>query len=150
MTEQAENDGAAVVAFRTPMRLTGDQRRQVKAMFPGWNARHGARRNVWYAYRVGEPRFGAAACGRSYVVRADDIQSLMATLEQQVYLDIGIEFPGWRFRRARTGGWYAYPPRSTDGRLSDVPRLVHAPVLSGLLFSLRILARRGGLASRRP
>jgi hypothetical protein len=150
MTGQAEHDGAAVVAFRTPMRLIADQRRQVRAMFPGWNARYGARRDAWYAYRAGEPRFGAAACGRSYMVRASDIQSLMAALEQQVCLDIWIEFPGWRVRRARTDGWYAYPPRPRDGRLGDVLRLVHAPVLSGLLASLRFLARRDTLVPRRP
>lgn len=145
MTGQLEHDGAAVVAFHTPMRLIGDQRRQVKAMFPWWNARHGARRDAWYACRVGEPRFGAAACGRSYMVRARDIQSLVAALEEQVCVDIQIEFPGWRVRRARMGGWYAYPPRPTGGRLGDVPRLVHAPVLSGLLASLRILASRDAL-----
>jgi hypothetical protein len=150
MTGQAAHDGSAVVAFRSPMRLIGDQRRRVKAMFPGWSARYGGRRDAWYAYRVGEPRFGAAACGRSYMLQAGDIQSLIAALEQQVCLDIRIEFPGWRVRCARTDGWYAYPPRSTDNRLGDVPRLVHAPVLSGLLFSLRILTRRGVLAPRRP
>ena len=150
MTGRPEYGGAAVVAFRAPMRLIGDQRRRVKAMFPGWSARYGARRNAWYAYRVGEPRFGAAACGRSYMLQAGDIQSLIIALEQQVCTDLRIEFPGWRFRSTRTGGWYAYPPRSTDGRPGDVPRLVYAPVLSGLLCSLRILARRGVLAPRRP
>jgi hypothetical protein len=150
MTVETEHDGAAVVAFRSPMRLIGEQRRQVKAMFPGWNARCGARRDTWYAYRPGEPRFGAAARGRSYMLQADDIQSLVIALEQQVYLDIKIEFPGWRVRRARAGDWYAYPPRPTDGCLGGVPRLVHAPALSGLLSSLQILARQAAPAPRRP
>jgi hypothetical protein len=143
--ERAESDGAAVVSFRTPTRMIGDQCRQVKAMFPGWNARHGARRDAWYACRVGEPQFGTAACGRSYMVRARDIQSLVAALEEQVCVDIRIEFPGWRVRRADTDGWYSYPARPTGGRLGGVPRLVHAPVLSGLLASLRILASRDAL-----
>jgi hypothetical protein len=145
MSERAEFDGAAVVAFRMSVRLTGEQRRRVKAMFPGWNVWPGRARDTWNAYRVGEPRFGPAVCGRSCVVRARDIQSLVAALEEQVCVDIRIDFPGWRVRGARTDGWYAYPPRPTSGRLGDVPRLVHAPVLSGLLASLLILASRDAL-----
>ena len=145
MSGGTERAGALVIAFRLPAQAIGQQRRQIKAMFPAWTVRHNPVRDSWNAYRDGEPpHFGPAAANeRTHMVSACDVPSLVALLEQQVHADIGIEFPGWRVRRGRSGGWYAFPPHAASCYGGAV-RLVHAPVLSGLLASLRVLARRDG------
>jgi hypothetical protein len=80
-------------------------------------------------------------------VSACDEATLTILLEQQVQIDIGIEFPDWQVRRGRAGDWYAFPSPSAPGNRSTIVRVIHAPVLWGLLASLRTLARWDALAS---
>lgn len=151
MSGGTEPVGALVIAFRLPAQVIGQQRRQMKAMFPGWTVRHNPVRDCWNAYRDGEPPyFGPPTANeRTHLVSVCDLPSLVTLLEQQVHVDIAIEFPGWRVRRGRSGGWYAFPSHVGSCHGCTV-RLVHAPVLSGLLASLRVLARRDGRQRRRP
>ena len=147
MTGGTEHAGALVIPFHLPAQVIEQQRRQIKAMFPAWTVRHNPVRDSWNAYRDGEPpRFGHAAEMRAHLVSACDVASLVELLEQQVHADIGIEFPGWIIRCGRSGGWYAFPPHVATCHGGAV-RLVHAPVLPGLLASLRVLARRDAKAT---
>lgn len=141
MSAPAQIDAVHVLRPRT--QVMGEERRRIKAIFPGWRAWRNPSTDVWTAYRDGEPpEFGPlAADGWQHQVSARDETTLMMLLDQQVRIDIGREFPGWRIRRGRSGGWFAFSsPTGRVGRGSTV-RAVHAPVLSGLLGSLRTLAR---------
>jgi hypothetical protein len=145
MSAPAQN--GAVIVLRPRIQVKGEDRRRIKAIFPGWRAWRDPSTDIWMAYRDDEPpRFGPpAADGWQHQVSACDEATLMMLLEQQVRIDIGREFPSWRVRRTRSGDWFAFssPPGPGDG--GSAVRAVHAPVLWGLLASLRTLARWDGL-----
>ena len=145
MSAPAQIDVVHVLRPRT--QVMGEERRRIKAIFPGWRASRTPSTGVWTAYRDSEPpQFGPpAADGWQHQISACDEATLMRLLDQQVRIDIGREFPGWRVRRARSGDWFAFSsPTGPVGSGSTV-RAVHAPVLWGLLASLRTLARWDGL-----
>jgi hypothetical protein len=147
MNAQAQID--PVVVLRPAVVVMGEERRRIKAIFPGWRAWQSPRSHNWKAYRDSEPpRFELSAVnGRTHQVSACDEATLTILLEQQVQIDIGIEFPDWRVRRGRTGDWYAFPLPSVSRDRGITIRVLHAPVLWGLLASLRTLARWDALTS---
>lgn len=151
MNGPAGSRSATVVTLRLPTQAIRETRRGIRAQFPGWSVWHVRVQDSWYAYRVGEdPYFGPpAASGRKHEVTASDSFGLVVLLEEQVRIDLRIEFPGWRVRRAPSGGWYAFTPRRTEANASESVRLVHAPVICGLLASLRTLTKEAR-RRRRP
>jgi hypothetical protein len=141
MSAPAQNGAVTVLRSRT--QLLGEERRRIKATFPGWRAWRNPSTDIWTAYRDDEPpRFGPpAADGWQHQVSACDEATLTMLLDQQVRIDIGREFPDWRVRRSRFGDWFAFSSSSGHGAKSPIIRAVHAPILWGLLASLRTLAR---------
>jgi hypothetical protein len=140
MSAPAQNGAVIVLRPRTQVR------RRIKAIYPGWRAWRNPRTDIWAAYRDEPPRFGSpAADGWQHQVSACDEVTLMMVLDQQVRIDIGREFPSWRVGRGRPGDWYAFSTQSDPGDTCQTARVVHAPLLWGLLASLRTLARSGGL-----
>jgi hypothetical protein len=139
----------AVTVLRPRIQVTGDERRRIKAIYPGWRAWRNPSKGIWAAYRNAEPpQFGPpAADGWQHQVSACDEATLMMMLDRQVRIDIGRGFPSWRIRRGRLGDWYAFSAPSEPDDTNRTARTVHAPVLSGLLASLRMLARWDGPTS---
>ena len=85
------------------------------------------------------------------MVSTYDADGLVALLERQVGVDIGLEFPGCQVRRPQTGGgWYAvYRDHADDGG-GAVLRLVRTPAIADLQAALRALSHEAACKWRRP
>jgi len=143
----AQSEGVKVSQLRIPAQTIGEELREIGGLFPGWEVFYSAWSDTWNAWRQGEePYFGRPASGRRFMVSAYDAVGLVASLEGQVRIDIGMDCPGWRVRQAASGGWYAIGSRSGNSHsYGAVVRLVHDPAVAGLHSTLRALAHRSVL-----
>ncbi len=98
-----------------------------------------------------EPDFRHPASGRRFVVSTYGADGLVALLEGQIGVDIGLDFPGCQLKWAGScGGWYAVYRDQADGGGDAVVWLVHAPAIAGVHAALRALSHQTACQRRRP
>ena len=152
MSGGAECPGGTVTLLRVPARVIEEKVREIGASFPGWKVFHDTWSDTWNAWRKDEePDFRCPASGRRFMVSTYDADALVALLERQVGVDIGLEFPACRVGRARSGGgWYAVYRDQADDDGGAVLRLVRSPAIADLRTILRAVVLQTACQRRRP
>jgi hypothetical protein len=114
MTEPVCVGAADVIVLRSPVQIRRETAQEIGRQFPRWRVWYTST-GTWVAYRNDEePHFGRSSVeGRAFMVSAYSPAILIEMLDEQVIIDLCVEFPHWRLRRT-SAGWAASTRRRSE------------------------------------
>ncbi len=141
MTDQPKPAGERgnVLPLRISEEIARQAARDIGILFPDWRVWFEASAGRWHARR--ESNFNPGPGDKRVpAVSANDAVALVTKLEQQVRLDLAVEFPDWKVSESGRDGWQAVHQGAQAGQ--DDRAVVRHPTIAGLRAASRELATR--------